>query len=193
MLPSISMTSAAIGLATAGALTPHMQAPAEISLGEHFVAHPFSPAVQFPLSGPTLFSTGSRATSHSLPRGREDGLGLQMGSRAAFLEQIQPLKKLHDGWNGPGSLRPASQIISWLEQNKPLLAYADVDVHPVPVSDGSISLHWTRGEREFTAELRPDFVMYLFMDDTRTDEFVEKILPLDAGALLSFIRSGKAA
>ena len=109
------------------------------------------------------------------------------------MSRIDRLRSLTDGWLEPGSLAPDPVVLTWLASNLDVLSAASHEVSLIPVDNGSVSLRWADGSDDFTAELRPDNTLYLFVDHTETDDFDELTSELSADNLRSFLAHGISA
>jgi len=113
--------------------------------------------------------------------------------REVVMQRLAKVRSLSDGWVGPGSVAPDAHLLDWLELHSDLVASSSHVISIVPVEDGALALQWTADACEYTAELRPDNHMFLYVDNTVTDEFSERTADLDAEALGEFIVSGTLA
>ena len=109
------------------------------------------------------------------------------------MTRLSEIRELSDGWLGAGSLAPNARIVNWIELHSNLVASSLNAVSLIPVGDGAIALQWKASGCEYTAELRPDDQMYLYIDNTVTDEFDEKTTTLSAEFLEKFIATGALA
>lgn len=86
--------------------------------------------------------------------------------------KISSLLSLEDGWNGPGSRRPAeAPFKAYLEFLSTLGALPTLDVEPVATSDGGLEVEWEVDDNEFTIEFQPDGQIWLCSDDS--DQYVD--------------------
>lgn len=91
--------------------------------------------------------------------------------------KISTLLRLDDGWNGPGSRRPADRAFdTYLAFLSSLGTPPTLDLEPVATSDGSVEVEWEHSNDQFTIEFQADGQIWLCADDS--DEYVSA--PADA-------------
>ncbi|WP_134579504.1 hypothetical protein [Cryobacterium sp. Hh11] len=109
------------------------------------------------------------------------------------MQRLSKIRTLEDGWLGAGSVAPDADLLDWIERHADAVASSSHVISLIPVGDGALALQWKTSACEYTAELRPDNQMYLYVDNTQTDEFDEKTTGLDAASLEAFIVTGVLA
>jgi hypothetical protein len=105
-----------------------------------------------------------------------------IGDWGNLMERITQLRSLRDGWIGEGSITPDRETLDWIDNNIRTLATSDAKISVIPLSDGTLSITWHKGATEFSAEVRSAEI-YVFADDTATDQFTESIKPRTSAAL----------
>lgn len=99
---------------------------------------------------------------------------------------LAKLSAVPAGSLGPGSKAIKTSVLTDLLS----LGGLSSDVHAVPMFDGSVALEWSRGDIEYTAEIRSNHVLFLCSDNVVTDELHEAEFRFDAARLRTFITSG---
>lgn len=102
---------------------------------------------------------------------------------------LAKLSAVPAGALGPGSKAVETSVLTDLMS----LGSLSTGVHAVPMYDGSVALEWTRGDCEYTAEIRRNHVLFLCVDNVVTDELHEAESSFDAAILRNFIASGAMA
>jgi hypothetical protein len=113
-------------------------------------------------------------------------------TRQLIGRKMNQIWALTDGWRGPGTMAPtrvARDFYLLVVQGLPghLLAAAQ----PTPTVDGGIHMEWTRGDRDFAAEITGDGELILTVlapDDAH--DFEQDITKPRTEDLADFIRNG---
>ncbi|MCU1598545.1 MAG: hypothetical protein JWQ47_2284 [Glaciihabitans sp.] len=111
----------------------------------------------------------------------------------AILTKLADLRDLDDGWYGPGTVKPSQNLLNWVSVNADAIASNAGDVTVYALADGGVGLHWSQSAMEYTAELRPNNEIYLFADNTLTDEYRSETRPLTAQNLSAVLQRGMQA
>lgn len=112
-----------------------------------------------------------------------EGGSTEARTRQLVGRKIDRVWALRDGWRGPGSLAPSQQARRLYEaaiQVLPVRCLADAQ--PTPTADGGLYMEWTRGHRDYSAEITSSGRLLLnsFVsdddyegDDSDCDEIIE--------------------
>lgn len=115
----------------------------------------------------------------------------KMSSQKALSDPLEHrlgvLASLRPGWDGPGSLAPSRAALSTLYSAALRLADRRPEIGASPHADGYINVESQIGSTWLTARIWADR-MDLMTDDEDNDLFEHRVVPLDASALLAFLR-----
>jgi hypothetical protein len=107
--------------------------------------------------------------------------------------RLTMLWELEDGWYGPHSLAPATDVMANLEA---LLSQVTVGPEALGISartDGGVSLEWHAHAIEHTIVLDPDGTAHVFADHVATDEITELEGDFDAPYLAAQLQAAGEA
>ena len=107
-----------------------------------------------------------------------------------LLSQIERIAQLSDGWLGPESKAPDGDVLARATSLIARAASLGIDMSIVPNSEGSVVFEWKRGDVEFSASIEPLGGVFLYSDNTVTDELIEKQAKHDEAMLVGFFMTG---
>ncbi|WP_153303404.1 hypothetical protein [Plantibacter flavus] len=104
----------------------------------------------------------------------------------AVMTTVSELRALEDGFLGPGSVAPKTEVLGKL-----LMVGADLAGRQVvPSWGGGVMIEWARHGCEFTAEIESNGQLFLCVDNTETDELAEVERPFAVAELKQFLQHG---
>lgn len=106
-----------------------------------------------------------------------------------FLERANTLAELSDGWLGPGSVAPNEALGRLTE------AAGEIGELAMPIAIGAndrghVVLEWSAHGVEYTAEIEPEGMLYLVIDDPANDRLEDAHVPWNVTSLRRFVVEG---
>ncbi len=106
----------------------------------------------------------------------------------ALMVRLSEIRALENGWWGPQSSIPTTDVLERLDLLIEDLAAMGLDVDLIPSTDGAVVVELRRGDVELAGVIEPGARMVLIVDNIETDALAESDRDWDRDVFLEFLK-----